>query len=184
MTLSPGQKVEPMLLSAGNCCPTISQQDLPRSVNRASRSQALRVDRQRNRDVAADENRPQHVRLKTPQPVVAEHALSFEISDHRRRPCPLKRRVAVGAVEAHHPDRPGMPYVVPEDPKIVYQVTRGGSAALPAPSIEGADLLLSLEPVVADNVECVRQIKLMRLATAIAIHVGPVIGHQPIERVP
>jgi hypothetical protein len=32
-------------------------------------------------------------------------------------------------------------------------------------------LLLSLEPIVADNVERIQQIKLMRLATAIAIHV-------------
>jgi hypothetical protein len=126
--------------------PTISQWDLLRSARRASRSQALWVDRQRNRDVAADEDRPQHVRLKTPQPVVAEHALRFEIGDHRGRPCPLKRRAAVSAVEAHHPDRPGAPCVVPEYPGIVYQVTRGGSTALPAPGIEGADLLLSLEP--------------------------------------
>src|SRR5712671_3116103 len=152
-----------MLLSAGNYSPTISHQDFPRSAKRASRSQALRVDRQRNRNVAADENRPQHVRLKTPQPVVAEHALRFEIGDHRGRPCRLKRRAAVGAVEAHHPDRPGASRVVPEHPKIGYQVTRGGSAALPAPSIEGADLLLSLEPVVANSVERIRQIKLMRL---------------------
>jgi hypothetical protein len=72
-----------------------------------------------------------------------------------------------------------MPCVVPEHPKIVYQVTRGGSAALPAPSIEGADLLLSLEPVVADSVARIRQIKLVRLATAVAIQVGPVIDHQP-----
>src|SRR5712672_1880671 len=91
---------------------------------------------------------------------------------------------AVGAAEAHHPDRPGASWVVSEHPKIGYQVTRGGSAALPASSIEGADLLLSLEPVVADSVERIRQIKLMRLATVVAIHVGPVIGHQPIERVP
>src|ERR1700694_2701932 len=88
-----------MLLSAGNCSPTISQQDFPRSATRASRSQVLRVDRQRNRDVAADENRPQHVRLKTPQLVLAEHALHFEIGDHRGRPRTLKRRVTVGAVE-------------------------------------------------------------------------------------
>src|ERR1700732_2023475 len=156
-----------MLLSAGNCSPPISQQDFPRSANRASRSQAVRVDRQRNRHVAADENRPQHVRLKTPQPIVAEHALRFEIGDHRGRTCPLKRRAAVGAVEAHHPDRPGAPCVVPEYPKIVYQMTRGGSTAPPAPGIEGADLLLSLAPVVADSVERIRQIKLMRLATAV-----------------
>src|ERR1700730_8386305 len=144
----------------------------------------FRVDRQRNRDVAADENRPQHVRLKTPQPVVAEYALSFEISDHRRRPCSLKRRATVGAVEAHHPNRPGAPCVVTEYPKIVYQVTRGGSAALAAPSIEGADLLLSFEPVVADSVERIGQIKLMRLSAAVAIHLGPVVDHQSIERVP
>jgi len=73
--------------------------------------------------------------------------------------------------------------VVPEYPKIVHQVTRGGSAALLAPSIEGAALLLSLEPVVADSGERIRSIKLMRLNTAVVIHVGPVIGHQPIEGV-
>ncbi len=124
------------------------------------------------------------MRLKTPQPVVAKHALSFEISDHRGRPRTVKGRVTVGAVEAHHPDSPGMPCVIPEHPKIVHQVTGGGPAALPAPSIEGADLLLSLEPVVADRVECIRQIILMRLSSAVAIHVGPVIDHQSIERVP
>ena len=84
----------------------------------------------------------------------------------------MKRRAAVGAVEAHHPDRPGMLGVVPEHPKIVYQVTRGGSAALPEPSIEGTDLLLSLESVVADSIERIRQIKLMRLTTAVAIYVA------------
>src|SRR5258708_40040843 len=103
------------------------------------------------------------MRGKTPQPVVTEPALRLEIGDHRGRPCPLKWRATIGAVEAHHPDRPGMPCVVPEHPKIVYQVTRRGSAALPAPSIEGADLLLSLKPVVADSVKRTRKIKLMRL---------------------
>jgi hypothetical protein len=35
-------------------------------LKRPSRSQVLWVDRQRNRDVAADKDRPQHVRLKMP----------------------------------------------------------------------------------------------------------------------
>jgi len=77
-------------------------------------------------------------------------------------------------VEAHHPDRPGASWVVPEHPKNVYQVTRCGSASLPALSIEGTDLFLSLEPVVTDRVEDIPQIKLMRLTTVVAIHVCPV----------
>jgi hypothetical protein len=51
------------------------------------------------------------MRLKSPQPVVAEHGLRFGIGDHRGRPCPLKRRAPIDAVEAHHPDRPGTPGV-------------------------------------------------------------------------
>jgi Family of unknown function (DUF6680) len=50
--------------------------------------------------------------------------------------------------------------------------------------VESAELLLSLEPVVANSVECIRQIKLMRLSTAVAIHVSPVIDHKSIERIP
>jgi hypothetical protein len=34
--------------------------------------------------------------LKTPQPVVAEHASGFEIRDHGGRSCPLKGWAAVG----------------------------------------------------------------------------------------
>src|SRR5258708_4288566 len=135
----------------------------------ASHSKLPRVDRQRGREVAADENRLQHVRSKAPHLVVGEHALRFEISDHRRRLRPLKRRVAVGAVEAHHPDRPGMARIIPEYLKILDQVPRRGSAALPTPSVERADLFLALESVDADSVERIRQIKLVRLAAAIAI---------------
>jgi hypothetical protein len=63
-------------------------------------------------------------------------------------------------------------------------VARGGVAALPAPGIKRADLLDSFELVVADSVERIGQIELVRLAAAVVIHVGPVIGHQAIERVP
>jgi hypothetical protein len=146
--------------------------------------QALRVDRDRSRQVVADENRPEDVRLKTPEPVVAVHASRLEIRDHRGRPGQLKRRATVGAVEAHHPDRLGAPRVLPEYLKIVDQVTRGGIAALPASGIESTDLLGPLEPVVADGVKRLRQIKLVGLATAVVIYIGPVIGDQPIERIP
>src|ERR1700730_12675862 len=143
-----------------------------------------RVDRQRNRDVAADEKSAaaRAIENATGARRRARTELRNQQSSHAA--LPLEKAGCRRRGRGSSPDRPGMPYVVPEDPKIVYQVTRGSSAALPAPSIEGADLLLSLKPVVADNVERIRQIKLMRLATAIAIHVGPVIGHQPIERVP
>ena len=71
-----------------------------------------------------------------------------------------------------------------EYPKIVYQVPRAGIPTLPAAGIEGVDFFLSLEPVAADGVERIRQIKLVRPAPAVIIHIGPVIGHQPIDRVP
>jgi hypothetical protein len=85
-------------------------------------------------------------------------------SDHRGRGRLLNRRATIGQIEAHHPEHPGAARVVPEYPEIVYQVTRGGTAALPAPIIKGADILLPLEPVGADRVKRVRQIKLMRQA--------------------
>src|SRR5580693_5734411 len=100
-----------------------------------------------------------------------------KISDHRGRCRLLNRRATIGQIEAHHPEHPGAARIVSEYPEIVYQVTRGGTAALPAPIIKGPDLLLPLEPVGADGVKGVRQIKLMGLAAAVAIHVGPVICH-------
>jgi hypothetical protein len=90
--------------------------------------------------------------LQTPQPLVAEHALRFEISDHSGRPYPLKRRTPVCTVEGHHPHCPGAPRVIPEYLKIADQVTCGGIAVLPPPSAEGPDLLRSFESVVANGV--------------------------------
>src|SRR2546423_13375840 len=86
--------------------------------------EALGVDRDRSWKVAADENRSQHVRLKTPQAIVAEHTLGFEIRHHGGRFCPHEGWAAVGAVEAHYPNRPEQTRIVPEDPKIADQVTR------------------------------------------------------------
>src|SRR2546421_738537 len=99
---------------------------------------------------------------------------------HRRQ----RARAAVGAVEAHYPNRPEQTRIVPEHPKIADQVTRRGGAVLSPPSIEGPDLFRSFEPVVADREERFRQIKFVRPAAAVVIHIGPVIGHQPIERIP
>src|SRR5580693_4275966 len=84
-----------------------------------------------------------------------------KISDHRGRCRLLNRRATIGQIEAHHPEHPGAARIVSEYPEIVYQVTRGGTAALPAPIIKGPDLLLPLEPVRADGVKGVRQIKLL-----------------------
>src|SRR5271168_1371559 len=117
---------------------------------------ALGVDRDRSRKVAANKNRPQDVRLKAPPPVVAEHALGFEICNHSGRSCPVKGWAAVGAVEAHHPERPDATRIVPEHPKIADQVTRGGGAVLSPPSVEGTDLFRPFEPVVADRKERLR----------------------------
>jgi hypothetical protein len=57
--------------------------------------------------------------LNTPQPVIAEHALRFKISNHRRRHRLLKRRATIGQIKAHHPKHPGAARVVPEYPEIV-----------------------------------------------------------------
>src|SRR5437868_13624117 len=56
--------------------------------------------------------------------------------------------------------------------------------AIPAPSIERLDLLLSFEPVVADHVQPSRQIEFMRLLTAVFIYVGAIIRYDSIERAP
>jgi hypothetical protein len=71
--------------------------------------------------------------LNTPQRVIAEHALRFKISDHRGRCRLLNRRATIGQIEAHHPEHPGAARIVSEYPEIIYQVTRGGTAALPVP---------------------------------------------------
>jgi hypothetical protein len=59
------------------------------------------------------------VRLNTPQPVIAEHALRFKVSDHRGRRRFLKRRATIGQIKAHHRKHPGAARVVPEYPEIV-----------------------------------------------------------------
>src|SRR6202011_2418982 len=104
--------------------------------------------------------------------------------NHGWRSCPLKGWAAVGAVETHHPDCSDATRIVPQYPKIADQVTRRGGAVLSPPSIEGTDLFRTFEPVVADREERLRQIKLVRPAAPVVIHVRPVIGHQPIERIP
>ena len=85
--------------------------------------------------------------MNTPQPVIVEHALRFKVSDHRGRRRFLKRRATIGQIEAHHSEHPGAARVVLENPEIVYQVTRNCTAALSAPIMKGADILLPLEPV-------------------------------------
>src|SRR5215469_1032864 len=85
------------------------------------------------------------MRPKAPQPVVAEHAARFEIRDHCGWSYPLNRRRAIGAIEAHHPDRPGASLVVAECSEVVDEVTRGDRPALAAPGIERADLVRSFE---------------------------------------
>ena len=74
--------------------------------------------------------------MKTPLPVLATYAVRFEIGDHCGRPCSLERRFAVGTVEAHHPDDPGVQVIVTKCPEIAQQVTRH-DGAVPAPGIEG-----------------------------------------------
>ena len=90
--------------------------------------------------------------------------MRLEIGDHRGRPCQPKRRATVGAVEAHYSDRLGAPRVVSEYLKIIDQVTRGGITVPPTSVIKSADFLHSFEPIVADRVKGLRQIKLVRLA--------------------
>jgi hypothetical protein len=54
--------------------------------------------------------------LKTPHPVIAEHAARFEVRDHRWRPHSLNRWKAVGAIEGHHPYRLGTMFDAAEYP--------------------------------------------------------------------
>jgi hypothetical protein len=117
------------------------------------------------------------MRLKTPLLVTAKHAPRFEIRHHREWPHLVNWRVALGSIEAHHPDRPGAPRVVPEDAEIIYQMTGGGIAALAASVIEGSDILLPLELIGANGIQSTRQVKLVCLTPAIVIHVGPIIYH-------
>jgi hypothetical protein len=62
-------------------------------------------------------------------------------------------------------------------------VTRHNGAA-PAAGVEGFDLFLSLEPIVANGIKPIRQIELMRLATLVLVHVSPIIREQLIESAP
>ena len=123
------------------------------------------------------------MRLKPPLPILAEDAARLEIGDHRRRSRSLKRRPAVGAVEAHHSGHPGVPCVFAKHPQIGDQVARH-DRAVAASGVEGADLLLSLEPVVADHILPIREIELVRLFAAVFVHLGPIIRDQPVERIP
>src|ERR1700730_6196312 len=56
--------------------------------------------------------------------------------------------------------------------------------AVPAPGIEGADLLFALEAVVADGIMPIRHIEPVRLFAAVFVHLGPIIRDQPVERIP
>jgi hypothetical protein len=65
------------------------------------RSKTLRPYRNGSREIAPDDKGVEQMRLEAPQPVVSLHTSRVEVSDHRGRPRPLKRRLAVGTVEAH-----------------------------------------------------------------------------------
>src|ERR1700722_19316427 len=75
--------------------------------NREPRLETRRVDRDRGRQVAADEDRPQQVRLEAPAIVVAEDAASLEIGDHRRRPRTKDRCPTIGTVKVQNPAHTG-----------------------------------------------------------------------------
>src|SRR2546426_5159415 len=100
----------------------------------------LRVDRDRKRDVAADEHRVEHVSLVAPDLVVAQHAIAAQVRDQHRRSFSLKRRPAVGAVEADHAGETRMMLVLRSYLQIVDEMPRGPVAAPPAPGLEPAEL--------------------------------------------
>src|SRR5215469_5177150 len=56
--------------------------------------------------------------------------------------------------------------------------------AVTSPRVKSSDLLLRLEPVVADDVKPVGQIKIMSCLAAVFVDIGPIIDDQPIERAP
>ncbi len=114
----------------------------------------------------------------------AKHAIAAQVRDQHRRSLSLKRRPAVGAVEADHAGETRVMLVLRGYLQIVDEMPRGGVAALPAPGIERADLVVPPELVVADREQAVAQVKLVSLGSRIEIHVMPVIRLQAMERVP
>src|SRR6266567_4207339 len=144
----------------------------------------LRVDRDRKRNVAADEDRMEHMRPVAPDIVFGEHAIAAQIRDQHRRPFSLERRPAVGAVEADHAGDMRLLLVLRSYLQIVDQMPRGRVAALPAPGVERADLVVSPELVVADREQAVVHIKFVGFDSGIEIDVIPVVRLQAVEREP
>src|SRR5213078_2442525 len=76
-----------------------------------------------------------------------------------------------------------MPFVFAEYPNIAYQMTCHHGAVAP-PRVKSLDLLLPLEPVVADCVEPLGHIELVSRLAAVFVDIGPIIGDQSIKRAP
>src|SRR5262249_33845812 len=61
----------------------------------------------------------------------------------------------------------------------------GGRRSAPsAPCVERADLVVPGEPVLADHIQPIREIKLVGMAPAVQVDVPPVVGFEPVEGVP
>ena len=144
------------------------------------RLEAVGVDRDRGGKVAADKDRPHQVGSEAPRSLFDQHALRLKVGDHRRRPDTEDRRAAIRPVKAHDPDRSNIPLIVRKYPEIADKVTCCGIAEPAPPFIKGADLFDAFKPVIADRVERIRQIKLMRPVAALIVHIGPIIDHQSI----
>ena len=118
------------------------------------------------RDVSADKERPQHVRLIPPTIICASHAIRHDIGDQHRGPFSLKRRAAIRAIEAEHADLAHTMLVFWDDLQIVDKMPRGYVAAALAPRIVGADFVVSFETIVADGEKTIREIIFVRLGAA------------------
>src|SRR5438128_310560 len=190
---SPG----PRRRGASNCCGRSSTRSGTRETTARAEVSALlaqlttpafredlRVDRDRQRDVAADEDRFDHVRLVAPGVVLAQHAVRIEVGDQHRRPLAVERRPAVGAVQTEHAGELRAALAVARDLQIADEMTRGRVPALLTPDIERTDPVLPLEPVVADREQAVIDVEFVRVAAGVEIDLEPIAGLEAIACVP
>ena len=93
-------------------------------------------------------------------------------------------RSALGVIEAEHTDKPHMTLVDRQDLQIADNVSCAYRAALLALDVERSNLLLPLEPIVADREQSLPKIIFMRLAAAVEIHIVPIARCESVEDLP
>jgi len=75
------------------------------------------------RNVAAEEDRAQHMRLVQPPLVFPPHTIRCDVGNQHRRSFSWKRRTAVGAIETEHPDHAHMIFIGRDDLEVVDEMS-------------------------------------------------------------